>query len=439
MWYAGLGTQRTDVHLRSATSRDSPSYMLGRPWPTEHRNLGWARHRPPMTPARSIGGGRFWSSALALVVWRLYVFVGLPPGLLGTAVLLLGFWFLTALNTSPLAPASAGRYQYLGIVLMALVASELAAGLRVSAMPLSSSSFAGLGRGDPERRPAAQRRPWARDIAQQDGEAPALSSWPGSGDPQLRAHPAELRSRLSQRFSMPDPLSPRSTPTAPRLLPGRARHRAAAPPGLRRHGLGRRPRDPPGPGGGGPALPSAPSGSGTTFPVPPRAIVLTASRPGTQVSLRRYASARSRFRSEPWHRGRPSCFSSHRPLASTLVARLTGGGRSPPVGTPSLTAGELLTPRNARILLGLGLVASGALLLAWQSHLTFLIDDWDLLLSRRGFNAHALFDPHARHLILGPALVYKAIQATIGMDSIVPYAVAAIAASSPASSCSSST
>jgi hypothetical protein len=91
-----------------------------------------------------------------------------------------------------------------------------------------------------------------------------------------------------------------------------------------------------------------------------------------------------------------------------------------------LTAGGLLTPRNARILLGLGLAASGALLLAWQSHLTFLVDDWDLLLARRGFNAHALFDPHANHLIVGPTLVYKAIQATFGMDSIVPYAAAAI-------------
>ena len=91
-----------------------------------------------------------------------------------------------------------------------------------------------------------------------------------------------------------------------------------------------------------------------------------------------------------------------------------------------MTAGELLTARNARILLGLAMAASGALLLVWQSHLTFLVDDWDLLLSRRGFNAHALFDPHANHLIVGPTLIYKAIQATFGMDSIVPYAAAAI-------------
>ena len=92
-----------------------------------------------------------------------------------------------------------------------------------------------------------------------------------------------------------------------------------------------------------------------------------------------------------------------------------------------MTSADLLCPRNARILLGLGLAASGALLLAWQSHLTFLVDDWDLLLSRRGFNAHAFLDPHARHLVLGPALVYKAIQATFGMNSILPYAAAATA------------
>jgi hypothetical protein len=92
-----------------------------------------------------------------------------------------------------------------------------------------------------------------------------------------------------------------------------------------------------------------------------------------------------------------------------------------------MTAGELLTPRNARILLGLAVAGSGALLVAWQSHLTFLIDDWDLLLYRRGFDAHVLLDPHARHLILGPTLIYKAIQATIGMESNLPYAAVSTA------------
>ena len=90
-----------------------------------------------------------------------------------------------------------------------------------------------------------------------------------------------------------------------------------------------------------------------------------------------------------------------------------------------MTSQDLLNPRNARVLLCLALAGSGALLIAWQSHLTFLIDDWDLLLLRRGFNADVLLDPHARHLIVGPALEYKAIQATLGMDSHLPYGAVA--------------
>jgi hypothetical protein len=93
-----------------------------------------------------------------------------------------------------------------------------------------------------------------------------------------------------------------------------------------------------------------------------------------------------------------------------------------------MTLEAALSPRNARILLGLALAGSGALLIAWQSHTTFLIDDWDVLLHRRGFDAHVVLDPHARHLILGPALVYKAIQATFGMDDRLPYAIAATTA-----------
>ncbi len=89
------------------------------------------------------------------------------------------------------------------------------------------------------------------------------------------------------------------------------------------------------------------------------------------------------------------------------------------------TVRRLATPP---VLLGGLAAASAALLLAWQSHLTFFIDDWDLLLSRRGFNAHAFLDPHNEHIIIAPTAIYKAIQATIGMDSLLPYAVIATAA-----------
>lgn len=76
------------------------------------------------------------------------------------------------------------------------------------------------------------------------------------------------------------------------------------------------------------------------------------------------------------------------------------------------------------VALAIGVATSGILLVAWRSHLTFFIDDWDLLLHRRGFNADAFLNPHARHLIAGPAALWKAIESTFGMDSQVPYAIA---------------
>ncbi len=84
---------------------------------------------------------------------------------------------------------------------------------------------------------------------------------------------------------------------------------------------------------------------------------------------------------------------------------------------------RLAAIRPPTVLLLAAAAGAGALLIAWQSHLTFLIDDWDLLLHRRGFSAHAFLDPHANHIILAPAAIYKAIQATLGMDSLLPFAV----------------
>jgi hypothetical protein len=77
------------------------------------------------------------------------------------------------------------------------------------------------------------------------------------------------------------------------------------------------------------------------------------------------------------------------------------------------------------VLLCVGMAISAALLIAWRSHLTFFIDDWDLLLHRRGLSADVLLDSHARHLIVGPAILWKAIEATFGLDSQIPFAVAA--------------
>jgi hypothetical protein len=77
--------------------------------------------------------------------------------------------------------------------------------------------------------------------------------------------------------------------------------------------------------------------------------------------------------------------------------------------------------------LAVALAASGILLLVWLSHLTFSGDDWDPLLYRRGFSFDVLLRPHVDHILLGPTLIYKGIQATIGMESLFPYAIVSTA------------
>ena len=82
---------------------------------------------------------------------------------------------------------------------------------------------------------------------------------------------------------------------------------------------------------------------------------------------------------------------------------------------------------DPRVLLAVAVAASGILLLVLLSHLSFFGDDWDPLLFRRGFNLDVLLRPHAEHILLGPTLIYKGIQATIGMEKLLPYAVVSTA------------
>ena len=56
----------------------------------------------------------------------------------------------------------------------------------------------------------------------------------------------------------------------------------------------------------------------------------------------------------------------------------------------------------------------------------FFLDEWDLLLHRRGFSPDAFLRPHNEHIAVIPAMIYKALQATAGMDSAAPYQVAAV-------------
>jgi hypothetical protein len=86
----------------------------------------------------------------------------------------------------------------------------------------------------------------------------------------------------------------------------------------------------------------------------------------------------------------------------------------------SIGRGRLVLP----LLLAAG-GASAALVLALGAGLTFVGDEWTLLLNRRGFTPEAFLDPHNEHLLLLPIAIYKALQATFGMESTLPFRVVA--------------
>jgi hypothetical protein len=83
--------------------------------------------------------------------------------------------------------------------------------------------------------------------------------------------------------------------------------------------------------------------------------------------------------------------------------------------------------RIAPILLAVAAVASFALLIAWDSRLTFIADDWELLVVRHGWGASYFLDSFHGNVVLAPALVYKVMRELFGMGSATPYYVVAVA------------
>ena len=73
------------------------------------------------------------------------------------------------------------------------------------------------------------------------------------------------------------------------------------------------------------------------------------------------------------------------------------------------------------------MLASGVLIVALASRISFLLDDWTFILYRRGFNADAFLEPDNEHFVAGPVAVFKLLLATFGMGSTLPYRVVATA------------
>jgi hypothetical protein len=329
IWYAGWG-HNAHTFITLDNFARSPNYMLDG---LSASIAAWVGLGTDAYDASPLDWGRpLLILALGLVAWRLYVVRRLSPRLLGTAVLLLGFWFLTALNTNPLAPASAGRYQYLGIVLMALVASELAAGLRIRRYAEVLLVLAGVVAAIVN---VTQLRDAARglaNIAQQ--ERGGLGALELARD---RVNPGfELTEQNSgvdylgaldagSYFSAIDAYGSPAYSAAQLVTAPPAAQVSADMVSVDALGIRLAPGGQPAPGA---CLPLDPGAAGATFPVPPQGVVLTASGPGTQVSLRRYASASFPVQLGTLVPGTPELLRipadrSTRPWS----ARLTGGGR----------------------------------------------------------------------------------------------------------------
>jgi hypothetical protein len=115
------------------------------------------------------------------------------------------------------------------------------------------------------------------------------------------------------------------------------------------------------------------------------------------------------------------------PVADTLrgeravPAVAEGPDREAPRAHPSEATGWLAAAPVVG--LAVAVAASGILLLAYQSHLTFYVDDWAFLLDRRGSSAGAFLDPYNNHIVLAPVAIYKGLLELFGMTSALPFQV----------------
>jgi hypothetical protein len=82
--------------------------------------------------------------------------------------------------------------------------------------------------------------------------------------------------------------------------------------------------------------------------------------------------------------------------------------------------------RVAFVGLGVAVIAAAVWLLSLDSHLTFIADDWELLVKRHGWGTDYFFDPYHENIVVGPAIVYKLLLVVFGMGSALPYFVVSI-------------
>src|SRR6476659_8085208 len=77
-------------------------------------------------------------------------------------------------------------------------------------------------------------------------------------------------------------------------------------------------------------------------------------------------------------------------------------------------------------LLAVAVVLSGFAILRLERGTTFLFDDWNILLDRRGMSVGVFLDPHNEHIAILPVAIYKALIAIFGITSDRPFQVAGV-------------
>ncbi len=101
-------------------------------------------------------------------------------------------------------------------------------------------------------------------------------------------------------------------------------------------------------------------------------------------------------------------------------------GRRGEGATERFTRAGLLQ-RAPVTLLCVAMVASAAWILSLTSELTFIADEWNLLLLRQGWGIGQIMDPFNGHPIMAPAFVFKSLQEVFGMESARPMQLASTA------------
>lgn len=89
---------------------------------------------------------------------------------------------------------------------------------------------------------------------------------------------------------------------------------------------------------------------------------------------------------------------------------------------------SVLLARLPWLILAVAAIASFVWIISRDAHLTFIADDWELLVNRQGTGISYFLDSFHGNILIGPAIVYNSLRALIGIDSATPFFVVSITA-----------